>query len=336
MPSGGASRGAAASQDVSGVAVASENVPPVSVASGDEARGAVASGEVSRVGVGVEDASRVGACLRELLEGHRLSPSQRRIARHLLERPHEAVFMTSVDIAEAVGTSQPSVTRFAFALGFTGFPEFRDHLRAALREGEGMEAEPAELNPLQAMVNSELRNLELLRDSLGDTRRLAEVAANLAASRPLPVIGLRVSAPLAHLFGYLAAKAHPDVRVVDTPGSTLEDTLSRAREAGAGWVLAFGLPRYPRELRDGLAWARREGLRVALVTDNSVGALAEHADVVLTAPVSSQFAFDSQAAPSVLCAALVHSMIYALPAREQASIEEFENTAAERRLFLPE
>ncbi len=43
-----------------------------------------------------------------------------------------------------------------------------------------------------------------------------------------------------------------------------------------------------------------------------------------------------RAAPSVLCAALVHSMIYALPAREQASIEEFENTAAERRLFLPE
>ncbi|WP_248963439.1 MurR/RpiR family transcriptional regulator [Sphaerisporangium perillae] len=286
--------------------------------------------------VAAEDASRVAARLRKIIEGHRLSPSQRRIARYLLERPAEAVFLTGNDIAEAVGISQPSVTRFAFALGFTGFPEFRDHLRAALRDGQDAAAEPTELNAVQAMIDSELRNLELLRDGLADPGRLLEVAAALAASRPLPVIGLRVSAPLAHLFGYLAAKAHPDVRVIDAPGSAMEDRLSRAADAGAAWALAFGLPRYPRELRDGLVWARRAGLRVALVTDHSVGALAEHADVVLEAPVSSQFAFDSQAAPSVLCAALVHAMLEALPTREQASIEEFENSAAERRLFLPD
>jgi DNA-binding MurR/RpiR family transcriptional regulator len=284
----------------------------------------------------LDDGSRVATRVRELIEGHRLSPSQRRIARYLLEQPEQAVFLTSVEIAEAVGTSQPSVTRFAMALGFAGFPDFRDHLRTALWEGQDPATEQAQFNPIQAMVNSEIRNLELLRDSLGDTSRLAEVATHLAASRPLPVIGLRVSAPLAHFFGYFAAKAHPDVRVIDTPGSALEDRLSRAAQAGASWVLAFGLPRYPRELRDGLIWARRVGLRVALVTDHSVGALAEHADMVLTAPVSSQFAFDSQAAPSVLCAALVHSMVYALPTEEQTSIEEFENSAAERQIFLPE
>ncbi|MGW4640324.1 MurR/RpiR family transcriptional regulator [Sphaerisporangium sp. NPDC004334] len=285
--------------------------------------------------VGAEDASRVAARLQELVEGHRLSPSQRRIARHLMERPHEAVFLTGNDIAEAVGISQPSVTRFAFALGFAGFPEFRDHLRAALRDGQDVPAAPAALNPVQAMVESELRNLEQLRDGLADTTRLIEVAGALAASRPLPVLGLRVSAPLAHLFGYLASKAHPDVRVIDAPGSTMEDRLSRAADAGAAWVLAFGLPRYPRELRDGLVWARRAGLRVALVTDHAVGPLTEHADAVLAAPVSSRFAFDSQAAPSVLCAALVHAMLGALPTPEQSSIEEFENSASERRLFLP-
>ena len=132
---------------------------------------------------------------------------------------------------EGVGISQPSVTRFAFALGFTGFPEFRAHLRAALRDGHGAPVDPAPPSPVHALVDSELRNLHLLRDGLGDGVRLAEAGAALAASRPLPVVGLRVSAPLAHLFGYLAAKAHPDVRVIDAPGSPLEDGLSRA--AGA-------------------------------------------------------------------------------------------------------
>ncbi|MEU9889333.1 MurR/RpiR family transcriptional regulator [Sphaerisporangium sp. NPDC051011] len=286
--------------------------------------------------VASEDGSRVAGRLREIFEGHRLSPAQRRIARHLLERPADAVFLTGNDLAEAVGISQPSVTRFAVALGYAGFPEFRDDLRTALRDGRGPDAVPVVSNPVQAMVDSEIRNLELLRDSLADTRRLTQVAAAMAASRPLPVVGLRVSAPLARLFGQLAAKAHPDVRVLDAPGSTLEDGLTRARDAGAEWTLAFGLPRYPRELRDGLVWARRAGLRVALVSDHAVGALAEHADAVLTAPVSSQFAFDSQAAPSVLCTLLVQAMVDALPTREQASIEEFESSAAERRLFLTE
>ncbi|MEO3813293.1 MurR/RpiR family transcriptional regulator [Sphaerisporangium sp. B11E5] len=286
-------------------------------------------------GTAAEDASLVAARLREIVDGHRLSPSQRRIARYLLERPAEAVFLTGNEIAEAVGISQPSVTRFAFALGFGGFPEFRDHLRGALRDGRQDEEEPSDLNPVQAMIDSEVRNLESLRDGLADTTHLSEVAAGLAGSRPLPVLGLRVSAPLAQLFGYLAAKAHPDVRVIDTPGSVMEDRLSRAADAGATWALAFGLPRYPRELHEGLVWARNAGLKVALVTDHTVGPLAEQADAVLAAPVSSRFAFDSQAAPTVLCVALVHSMVDALPVREQATIEEFEDSAARRRLFLP-
>ncbi|MFI7127999.1 MurR/RpiR family transcriptional regulator [Nonomuraea sp. NPDC050153] len=275
------------------------------------------------------DSSDVSARLRELLDGHRLSPSQRRIARYLQDHPREAVFLNGMDLAKAVGISQPSVTRFVAALGFAGFPEFRDHLRAAVTDGEGVR--PQAGSELQSMVDSEIRNLERLRDSLDDPGRLAEAAAVLAASRPLPVVGLRVSAPLASLFGFLAAKAHPDIRVIDAPGSTLEDRLSRAAEAGATWLLAFGLPRYPRELREGLSWARRCGLRIVLVTDHAVGGVAEQADVVLTAPVSSRFAFDSQAAPAVLCAALVHMMINMLPA---APLEDFESRAAERKLFL--
>jgi DNA-binding MurR/RpiR family transcriptional regulator len=275
------------------------------------------------------DSSDVSARLRELLDGHRLSPAQRRIARYLQDNPREAVFLNGMDLAKAVGISQPSVTRFVAALGFASFPEFRDHLRAAVRDDR--EVRPQAGSELQSMVDSEIRNLERLRDSFDDQGRLAEAAAALAASRPLPVVGLRVSAPLASLFGFLAAKAHPDIRVIDAAGSTLEDRLSRAAESGATWLLAFGLPRYPRELREGLSWARRCGLRIVLVTDHAVGGVAEQADVVLTAPVSSRFAFDSQAAPTVLCAALVHMMINMLPA---APLEDFESRAAERKLFL--
>ncbi|WP_067127809.1 MurR/RpiR family transcriptional regulator [Microtetraspora malaysiensis] len=283
----------------------------------------------------VPDAARISANLRSLLGDHRLSPSQRRIARYLLDHAQEAVFFTSTDIAERVGVSQPSVTRFAAALGFRGFPEFRDALRSSVFGGP-QRALPAEgLNEIQELVNSEIRDLERLRDGLGDLSKLRQVAAHLARSRPLLVVGLRISAPLAHLFGYLAEKVLPDVRVLDVAGSPLEDRLSRAAEAGAEWVLAIGLPRYPRELAQGLIWARRVGLKVALITDQPVGRLTDLADEVLLAPVSSDFAFDSHAGPTVLCTALLHTMLDTLAAEGQAQLEAFDDSATERQIFLP-
>ncbi|WP_238412908.1 MurR/RpiR family transcriptional regulator [Saccharothrix deserti] len=272
--------------------------------------------------------------LRQLLGGRRLSPAQRRIARYLLEHPQEAAFLGTVDLAERVGVSQASVTRFAFALGFETFPEFRAAVRSLVLTQPAATAPVDELNEIQLLVETEIRNLRSLRDNLADPGPLREAAEALAASQPLPVMGLRVSAPLAHLFGYFAAKVHLDVRVLDVPGSLLEDGLTRAVDAGASWALAFALPRYPREMLDALLWAKRVGLRTVLVTDQPINPLTEHADLVLTAPVSSHFAFDSHAASTALCAALLHAMLAALPTERQASLEAFESMASQREVFL--
>jgi DNA-binding MurR/RpiR family transcriptional regulator len=272
--------------------------------------------------------------LRELFGRHRLSPAQRRIARYLLDHAADAVFLTTTDIAERVGVSQPSVTRFATALGFTGFPEFRDRMRAALADGGRPEDAVDHTGDLQRLVATEIRNLEAVRDGLADEERMRAVAAELAASRPLPVVGVRTGAPLAGLFTYFAAKVLPDVRLLDRGGSALTDGLIRAADYGATWLLAFALPRYPSELHDPLTWARERGMRIALVTDQPIGALADLADELLVAPVGAQFAFDSQAAPTVLSMVLLHAMLEALPTREQQRLDEFEATAARRGIFL--
>lgn len=72
-----------------------------------------------------------------LLDGRRLSPAQRRIGQFLLDHLAEVVFMSSVDLAERVGVSQPSVTRFASALGFSGYPALRDALQGIVLGSAG-------------------------------------------------------------------------------------------------------------------------------------------------------------------------------------------------------
>ena len=95
--------------------------------------------------------------LRELFDGPRLSPGQRRIAQYLIEHITEAAFLTITDLAERVGVSQPSVTRFAAAVGFSGYPALRESLQAiALSTLGSAPGTPAEVtsNELQAAVDA--------------------------------------------------------------------------------------------------------------------------------------------------------------------------------------
>ncbi|MDO3700863.1 MurR/RpiR family transcriptional regulator [Micromonospora sp. C28SCA-DRY-2] len=273
-----------------------------------------------------------GEQVLDLFHGVRLTPTQRRIAHCLVQHAPAAAYLSAAEVAELAGVSQPSVTRFAVALGHDGYPALRRRLReltaatTAGSDGAG--------NELQQAVRAEIGNLDRLAGQLADREPIAESGRLLAASRPLPVLGLRAAAPLAAYFAYFAAKVHPDVRVLDDGGSLLTDRLEQAAEAGASALLAFVLPRYPRETLDALREARAAGLRVVAITDSPVSPAAEHADVVLPAAVGAHLVFDLHTAPMTLAMVLLQAICDAAPAETQRRLEAFEASAARRQLFL--
>ncbi|MFG3710301.1 MurR/RpiR family transcriptional regulator [Micromonospora sp. NPDC047730] len=268
----------------------------------------------------------------DLFQGVRLTPTQRRIAHCLVQHAPTAAYLSAAEVAELAGVSQPSVTRFAVALGHDGYPALRRRLRELTAGTPGGPADAG--NELQQAVRAEIGNLDRLAGQLADRDRLAETGRLLAASRPLPVLGLRAAAPLAAYFAYFAAKVHPDVRVLDDGGSLLTDRLEQAAAAGAGALLAFVLPRYPRETMDALREARAAGLRVVAITDSPVSPATEHADVVLPAAVGAQLVFDLHTAPMTLAMVLLQAICDADPADTQRRLEAFEASAARRQLFL--
>ena len=268
----------------------------------------------------------------DLVNGARLTPTQRRIAHSLVEHAPTAAFMSAAEVADLAGVSQPSVTRFAMALGYPGYPALRRQLRELTGTPAGEAS--AEHNAMQLAVQSEAENLGRLRDQLGrldDVRRAAEL---LIASRPLPVLGLRAAGALAGYFGYFAAKVHPDVRVLDTGGTQLLDRLDQARTAGAGAMLAIVLPRYPRESLEAVGEAKAAGYAVVAITDSAVSPVAELADVVLPAAVGTQLVFDLHTGPMAMAMVLLQAMCDAAPEPVQERLEEFEATAARRHIFV--
>lgn len=270
--------------------------------------------------------------LLTLVDGVRLTPTQRRIAQCLLEHADTASYLSAAELAELASVSQPSVTRFAIALGYDGYPALRRAMRAPA--GRAAEAIKVVENDLQHAIRIEIENMVRLVDQLADRTAVDAAAKLLAASRPLPVLGLRAAAPLAGYFGYFAAKVLPDVRVLDHGGSLLADRLEQARAAGATAMLGVVLPRYPRESLAALRAAREAGLTVVALTDSPLSPAAELADVALTARVGSRLVFDLHTAPMTLAMVLLQAVCDAAPAETQARLEDFETSAARRDVFV--
>ncbi|MGG2462591.1 MurR/RpiR family transcriptional regulator [Streptomyces sp. RGM 3693] len=293
---------------------------------GTRQRGTGASGSTAAGG-----ATGTAARLQRLFEGHRLTPTQRRIAHCMVRRAADAPFLSSVELAELAGVSQPSVTRFAVALGFDGYPALRRHLRdVAPAEQPGVSGAD---NEYQQAVLAEIDNLRHLADALADPGPVTEAGRLLAASRPLPVLGLRAATAQAAGFAYFARKVHPDVRLLDEGGTMLIDRIDAAAHAGASALLCFALPRHPREVIDALAYARTVGLTVVTVADSAFAPVAHHTDLLLPAPVGTGLAFDTACAPMLLGRVLLEAMCDDLP-DAQARLEEFDAKAAERGLFV--
>src|SRR5918998_6740096 len=92
----------------------------------------------------------------DLFLGARLTPTQRRIAHCLVEHAAKAAYLSAAEVAELAGVSQPSVTRFAMALGYSGYPALRRELRTLTADEP---AEPADQNAMQRAVGAETEHL---------------------------------------------------------------------------------------------------------------------------------------------------------------------------------
>ncbi|MFM9444480.1 MurR/RpiR family transcriptional regulator [Streptomyces acidiscabies] len=271
------------------------------------------------------------ARLQTLFEGHRLTPTQRRIAHSMVRRAADVPFLSSVELAELAGVSQPSVTRFAVALGFDGYPALRRHLREVAPGDRA--ASSQDYNAYQQAVEAEIENLRHLAEVLADPAPVRRAGQLLAASRPLPVLGLRAAASQAYGFSYFAAKVHPDVRLLDEGGSMLQDRIDAAVRAGASALLCFALPRHPKEVLDTLTYAKGAGLTVVTVADSAFAPVAKASDLLLPAAVGTGLAFDTACAPMLLGRVLLEAMCDDLP-DAQARLEEFDAGAVARGLFV--
>lgn len=264
------------------------------------------------------DTGRAEDWLLDLAQRHRLSPTQRQIVQRMLGMFPDVAFLSTIEIAEQTGVSQPTVTRLATALGFAGFPEFRAALREAVLSGRPGPSTPDR----HSAIDQERSNLEALKRVV-DGDRMREAVRLLAGTTPLGVVGLRASAALANYFGYFARRVLPAVAVC-TDAGTVADAVLELSQQGAGALLVFAMPRYPAGTVAALRLARRLGMATVVVADTALLPFAQDVDVLLVAPVGTGLVFDSHAAVVLLAISLLDAIANTDPQRTQERLEAHE------------
>lgn len=283
---------------------------------------------------GMARGSEAKAHLMELFEGHRLTPTQRRIAHHLLTNADQAPYLSVTALADLAHVSQPSVTRFASALGYDGYPALREAIRSATAAGRLSDTDVT-LNEWQRAIELEQAGLASLKAELANEEPVRAAAGILARSQPLTVLGLGSAGPIAQYFSHLAAKVLPDVRTVSGLSVTgIAEGLEQARAAGGTALLACLLPRYERHMVDMIRVAASLGFEIVCVTDGPHSPARELADQVLYAPVRSSLVFDSLAVPVTLLMVILQAICDEIPQQAMARLEAYDQFASGETIYL--
>jgi DNA-binding MurR/RpiR family transcriptional regulator len=283
---------------------------------------------VTRAEPGASQLETARAWLVDLVHRHRLSPTQRRVVQHMLDSMPDVAFASTVDMADAAGVSQPTVTRIATALGFSGYADFRRSAREAILSpaAPGARAPASSTSLSGEALADERRNLSALDTTIASDGMAAAVQL-LAEGRPLGIVGLRVSAALAAYLGYRAQRILPDVHVM-TDAATLDDDITQIHLNGGGVLVAFVMPRYSDATVRALVRAKQLGMTTIGIVDTPILPFAHLIDIALVAPVGKDLVFDSHAAAIALSIALLDAVSETDPRRTQARLEAHEERVA--------
>ncbi len=243
-----------------------------------------------------------------------LPAAQRAVADLIMSDPLLGALWGVEEMARRAQVSVGAVIRLARHLGYDGFSELRNALRAACSARSGEQA----LNHLEAPTDVLGALAEVVRrDGEGLTRLMQAVdhAALESASRMLVAADHRVilGRGLGHVMGTILAY-HLTQAGVPCIAAIPSDFANQVANLGAKDLLVvLSFAPYSRETVDAAAFAKHNGIPVLAFSDRRDSPLAPHADLLL--PVPSENLLFSFSLTSF--AALSHAFAIVLAARDQ-------------------
>ena len=231
--------------------------------------------------------------------------------------------MTATKLAESSGVSESTVVRFAFTLGFDGFPELQKALRELIRTRltsiQRIEITNDRIGTGSVLSSVIGSDIEKLKATLGqiDGEAFENAVKSLIGADNIYIIGARSSSILVQFFGFNLGLVLDNVRQINNAGgSELIEQLVRVKKGDVLFAVSF--PRYSKRIIQAVRFAKDNGAKVIALTDISSSPIASFSDILLTAKTDMAAFADSLVAPL----SVINALIVAVTTREKDKLGE--------------
>ncbi|MFZ7101135.1 MAG: MurR/RpiR family transcriptional regulator [Peptococcaceae bacterium] len=236
-----------------------------------------------------------------------MTASQKKIADFISKNPGRLAYLTEKEIAEELGISAATISRFWRTIGFNSSKEFKNYLK------EKMATTPA--NKLEDILNKTEKSdlpgemFSLAADYLSETLRhlnLEQFQKALFALAGAPHTYLYGPGPcegLVNLLQFRLNRTGLSIKKVPKSGHEIFEVLVNVTRQDV--IVIFGFVNILPEIRILLDFAREKGCTTILITDLLVSEMIEMSDIVLYTARGELWEFHSMVAPIALVESLV-------------------------------
>ncbi|RQS08171.1 MurR/RpiR family transcriptional regulator [Burkholderia sp. Bp9002] len=261
-----------------------------------------------------------------------LTPAHRRVAEFVRTNLLRAATMRIDEFAAAVDVSVATANRFARALGFDGYPQFRaslvPDLEAVFAPVERLRTALESQTPVGQAIGEalarEAENIDACLRGL-DQQACEEAVKGIVDAERVFILGFGSSGYLASLMEHGLIPYRNRVQALSMGGGTEHAARHLFDVTSRDLVIAIAFPRYVRDTIALAKRARERGARLLALTDSPASPLAGFADVALYVNASRQLTACSNAMILAYIEALCDAVASCLPkaAASSKSMTEF-------------
>lgn len=249
---------------------------------------------------------------------HKMSKGHKRIAEFIMDHYEQAAFMTAAKLGQAVGTSESTTVRFAYNLGYEGYPEFqadlaewvKDKLNSVQKIGAKY-GKSTQSEVLTSVLEADMKKIEDTIEHV-DPQAFETAVDSILNAKHVYIVGIRSCEPLARFMQFYLSMIRSDVILVgSTSTSEIFEQMIRINEKDV--IIGISFPRYSMRTLKALEFANDRNAKVITITDSIHSPMCLYSSCNLMARSDMVSIVDSLVAPLSLINALVVALCLKRP-----------------------
>lgn len=249
---------------------------------------------------------------------NKMSKSHKKIAQFIMDHYEQAAFMTAAKLGATVGISESTVVRFAYQLGFEGYPEFQENLaewvKDKLNSVQKIGAKYGKSTQSEVLTSVLTADMKKIEDTIEhvDPHAFETAVDAILNAEHVYIVGIRSCEPLARFMHFYLNMIRSDVILVGST-STSEIFEQMIRINSKDVIIGISFPRYSMRTLKAMELANDRNAKVITITDSIHSPMCLYSSCNLMARSDMVSIVDSLVAPLSLINALVVALCLKRP-----------------------